>query len=98
MSGDIDFVITVSAPDQEQLSNVIMHKIRSLPGVLSTRSHVVLDSRIGTTPEATRTFGSLCRSSSDNRPDFRALLTERSGVFLQWRAHRERRAAWLNEQ
>jgi DNA-binding Lrp family transcriptional regulator len=48
VSGDIDFVLTVSAPDHEQLSEVIMRQIHEMPGVVSTRSHVVLDSREGT--------------------------------------------------
>ncbi len=50
VSGDIDFVLTVSAPDQASLSDVIMRQIHTLPGVVSTRSHVVLDSRSGTAP------------------------------------------------
>jgi DNA-binding Lrp family transcriptional regulator len=50
VSGDIDFVVTVSAPDNDSLSDVIMRRIRALPGVLSTRSHLVLDSRDGTVP------------------------------------------------
>ncbi len=53
VSGDIDFVITVSAPDHDSLSAVIMQRIRAIPGVLTTRSHVVLDSRDGTAPGAT---------------------------------------------
>ena len=52
VSGDIDFVLTVSAPDHEQLSEVIMRQIHGMPGVVSTRSHVVLDSRVGTRPGA----------------------------------------------
>ncbi len=50
VSGDIDFVVTVSAPDNDHLSAVIMHQINTMPGVRSTRSHVVLDSRDGTAP------------------------------------------------
>jgi DNA-binding Lrp family transcriptional regulator len=50
VSGDIDFVLTVSAPDHEHLSEVIMRQIHGLPGVVSTRSHVVLDARDGTAP------------------------------------------------
>lgn len=50
VSGDIDFVVTVSAPDNDRLSDVIMHQINTMPGVISTRSHVVLDSRDGTAP------------------------------------------------
>ena len=48
--GDIDFVLTVSAPDHQHLSEVIMRQIHGLPGVVSTRSHVVLDARTGTAP------------------------------------------------
>lgn len=50
VSGDIDFVVTVSAPDHDSLSDVIMRQINTMPGVLTTRSHVVLDSRDGTAP------------------------------------------------
>lgn len=50
VSGDIDFVITVSAPDHEKLSEVIMRQIHTMPGVVYTRSHVVLDERTGTAP------------------------------------------------
>lgn len=50
VSGDIDFVLTVSAPDHDVLSEVIMRQIHGMPGVVSTRSHVVLDSREGTAP------------------------------------------------
>jgi DNA-binding Lrp family transcriptional regulator len=50
VSGDIDFVLTVSAPGHEQLSEVIMRQIHEMPGVVSTQSHIVLDSREGTAP------------------------------------------------
>lgn len=50
VSGDIDFVLTVSAPDHEHLSEVIMRQIRGVPGVQTTRSHIVLDARAGTAP------------------------------------------------
>lgn len=50
VSGGIDFVLTVSAPDNDSLSDVIMRKINTMPGVVSTRSHIVLDSRDGTVP------------------------------------------------
>ena len=53
VSGDIDFVLTVSAPDNEQLSEVILSRIHDMPGVISTRSHVILDERTGTAPGAT---------------------------------------------
>jgi DNA-binding Lrp family transcriptional regulator len=54
VSGDIDFVLTVSAPGPEQLSEVIMRRIREIPGVASTRSHLILDAREGTPPGAAR--------------------------------------------
>lgn len=50
VSGDIDFVLTVNAPDHEQLSEVIMRQIHEMPGVVSTQSHVVLERRNGTPP------------------------------------------------
>ena len=50
VSGDIDFVLTVSAPDHQHLSEVIMRQIQGMPGVVSTRSHVVLESRAGAAP------------------------------------------------
>ena len=52
VSGDIDFVLTVSAPTQQQLSEVILRQIHAMPGVASTRSHVVLSEREGTRPGA----------------------------------------------
>ena len=54
VSGDIDFVLTVSAPDHEHLSEVIMRQIHEMPGVVSTRSHIVLDARDGTPPGSDR--------------------------------------------
>lgn len=54
VSGDVDFVLTVSAEDNEQLSAVILSQIHSLPGVVSTRSHLVLDERTGTSPGSAR--------------------------------------------
>lgn len=50
VSGDIDFVVTVSAPDHEHLSEVIMRQILGTPGVVSTNSHVILDTRTGSAP------------------------------------------------
>ncbi|MEP6842110.1 MAG: Lrp/AsnC family transcriptional regulator [Pseudolysinimonas sp.] len=50
VSGDIDFVLTVSAPDHDHLSEVVMRQVHGMPGVVSTRSHIVLDSRDGTAP------------------------------------------------
>jgi len=54
VSGDIDFILTVSAPDHDQLGEVIMRQIHEMPGVVSTQSHVVLDSREGTAPGTAR--------------------------------------------
>jgi DNA-binding Lrp family transcriptional regulator len=50
VSGDIDFVLTVSAPDHEHLSEVILRQIYAMPGVVSTTSHVVLDEHAGAAP------------------------------------------------
>lgn len=47
VSGDIDFVVAVSAPDNRHLSEVILQRIRAIPGVVSTRSHVVLSAADG---------------------------------------------------
>jgi DNA-binding Lrp family transcriptional regulator len=52
VSGDIDFVLTVSAPDHATLSEIIMQQIHEMPGVVSTQSHIVLDERAGTRPGA----------------------------------------------
>jgi DNA-binding Lrp family transcriptional regulator len=51
LSGDIDILLTVSAPTQEQLSETILRRIHSMPGVASTRSYIVLEERAGTAPE-----------------------------------------------
>ena len=53
VSGDIDIILTVSAPDHEQLSQAILRDIHTLPGVISTRSHLILDETIGHAPGAT---------------------------------------------
>ena len=50
VSGDIDFVLMVCARDNEHLSEVILRQIYSTPGVVSTRSHVILDEVHGTPP------------------------------------------------
>lgn len=54
VSGDIDFVVTVSAPDHRHLSEVILQRIRALPGVAATRSHLVLRAENGTAPGLTQ--------------------------------------------
>lgn len=51
LAGDIDILLTVSAPDHDTLSETILRKIRSMPGVASTRSYVILEEREGTAPE-----------------------------------------------
>ncbi len=43
VSGDIDIILTVSAADHEHLSQAILRDIHSLPGVVSTRSHLILE-------------------------------------------------------
>ena len=53
VSGDIDIILTVSAPDHEQLSQAILRDIHTMPGVISTRSHLILDEITGHAPGAT---------------------------------------------
>ncbi|WP_281886636.1 Lrp/AsnC family transcriptional regulator [Agromyces rhizosphaerae] len=50
VSGDIDIMLTVSAPDHEQLSQAILRDIHDMPGVVSTRSHLVLYETDGRPP------------------------------------------------
>ena len=50
VSGDIDIILTVSAPDHEQLGQAILRDIHSMPGVVSTRSHVILEHIAGHPP------------------------------------------------
>jgi DNA-binding Lrp family transcriptional regulator len=51
LSGDIDILLTVSAPDHDALSETILRRIHSMPGVASTRSYMILEERMGTAPE-----------------------------------------------
>jgi DNA-binding Lrp family transcriptional regulator len=51
LSGDIDILLTVSAPSQEELSQTILRRIHSTPGVASTRSYIILEELAGTAPE-----------------------------------------------
>ncbi len=51
LSGDIDILLTVSAPSQEQLSETILRRIHNTPGVASTRSYIILEELTGTAPE-----------------------------------------------
>lgn len=53
VSGDIDIILTVSAPDHEQLSQAILRDIHSMPGVISTRSHLILEEIAGRAPGTT---------------------------------------------
>jgi DNA-binding Lrp family transcriptional regulator len=52
VSGDIDIILTVSAPDPEQLSQAILRDIHSMKGVISTRSHLILEEMQGHAPTA----------------------------------------------
>lgn len=52
VSGDIDFVLTVRAPDHATLSDIIMRHVHEVPGVATTRSHIVLEDFPGTGPDA----------------------------------------------
>ena len=51
LSGDIDILLTVSAPNHEALSETILRRIHNTPGVASTRSYMILEERAGTAPE-----------------------------------------------
>lgn len=53
VSGNIDIILTVSAPDHEQLSQAILRNIHDMPGVASTRSHLVLEEISGHAPAQT---------------------------------------------
>lgn len=53
VSGDIDLILTVSAPDHEQLGQAILRDIHDLPGVVSTRSHLILSELHGQPPAQT---------------------------------------------
>lgn len=51
LGGDVDILLTVNAPDHDALSETILRRIHTTPGVASTRSYIVLDERAGTPPE-----------------------------------------------
>jgi len=53
VSGDIDIILTVSAPDHEQLSQAILRDIHDMSGVVSTRSHLILEEIDGQPPAQT---------------------------------------------
>lgn len=42
VAGELDLILTVSAPNHEQLSRAILRDVQSVPGVLATRSHQVI--------------------------------------------------------
>ncbi|KFF60419.1 transcriptional regulator [Cryobacterium sp. MLB-32] len=50
VSGDIDIILTVNAPSHELLSKAILRDIHSMPGVISTRSHLILEEISGHMP------------------------------------------------
>lgn len=52
VSGDIDVILTVSAPDNTQLSDTILRRIHEVPGVESTRSLLILEEIAGKAPGA----------------------------------------------
>lgn len=51
LGGDVDILLTVNAPDHEALSETILRRIHTTPGVASTRSYIVLAEKTGTPPE-----------------------------------------------
>lgn len=51
LGGDVDILLTVNAPDHDALSETILRRIHTTPGVASTRSYIVLDEKSGTPPE-----------------------------------------------
>lgn len=51
LGGDVDILLTVNAPDHDALSDTILRRIHTTPGVASTRSYIVLDEKAGTPPE-----------------------------------------------
>ena len=50
VSGDIDALVTVNAPDNTALSQVILSRIHEVPGVVSSRSLLILDEAEGHRP------------------------------------------------
>lgn len=50
VSGEIDALVTVNAPSNNELSQVILRQLHEVPGVVSTRSLLVLDEAAGTDP------------------------------------------------
>lgn len=51
LGGDVDILLTVNAPNHDALSETILRRIHTMPGVASTRSYIVLDEKAGTPPE-----------------------------------------------
>ena len=56
VSGDIDIILTVSAPDHEH-EYMILRDIHDMPGVVSTRSHLILASHPGVAGVRHRSLG-----------------------------------------
>lgn len=52
VSGDIDVILTVSAPDNTKLSETILRRIHDVPGVVETRSLLILEEIEGHAPTA----------------------------------------------
>ena len=52
VSGDIDALVTVNAPDNTALSQVILRRIHEVAGVVSSRSLLILDEAEGRRPGA----------------------------------------------
>lgn len=50
VSGDIDALVTVHAPSNAELSQVILRRIHEVPGVVSSRSLLILDEVTGHRP------------------------------------------------
>lgn len=50
VSGDIDIVLTVSAPDHDTLAQAVLRNIHDMPGVVSSRTHVILEEIDANTP------------------------------------------------
>lgn len=50
VSGDIDALLTVNAPSNTELSQVILRQVHEIPGIVSTRSLLVLDEVDGHRP------------------------------------------------
>ena len=50
VSGDIDIVVTVSAPDPQLLSQAVLRDIHNMPGIVSTGTRLILSDLPGNRP------------------------------------------------